>query len=70
MTDWDAHDARTSRLTPRQEAALIRAVAKERARGCRTHVRGCACNACYVRRIDATLRALRKAAADAKAVTS
>lgn len=67
LTNWDTHDARPSTLTPEGEAALIRQLAQERARSCRKHVRGCACAACYVRRVDANMRALRKVTADAKA---
>lgn len=70
MTDWDAHDARTSGLTPRQEAALIRREAKKRARAGRSHAGGCLCAACRVRRIDENMRALRKITVGAKAVTA
>ncbi|MCX4778113.1 hypothetical protein [Streptomyces sp. NBC_01264] len=66
--NWDAHDARATGLTPKAEAALIQGMAKLRAQEARDHKAGCRCVACQVRRIDANMRALRKQAADAKAV--
>lgn len=68
MTNWDAHDARESGLSPRAEAALILRMAERRAEAARRHEGGCSCPGCRVRRIDATMRALRKIAADAKQV--
>ncbi|MFE2326077.1 hypothetical protein ACFXD5_19480 [Streptomyces sp. NPDC059385] len=68
--NWDAHDARTSGLSPKEEAALIRRMARQRARDGRAHGGGCLCPACHVRRIDANMRALRKLAAKAKQVTA
>ena len=70
MTAWDAHDARTSDLTPKEEAALIRRVARYWSAAARKHQGGCVCVACQVRRIDANMRALRKLAANAKAVAA
>ncbi|MCX4801723.1 hypothetical protein OG594_08675 [Streptomyces sp. NBC_01214] len=64
--NWAAHDARTSDLSPAEEAALIRCLARERSQDGRSHGRGCLCPACHVRRADATMRALRMLAADAK----
>lgn len=64
--NWDAHDARTSDLSPAEEAALIRRLARKRSQEARRHKGACFCPACHVRRIDATMRALRKLAADAK----
>lgn len=68
--NWAAHDARTSDLTPAEEAALIRQLARQRSRDGRWHGKGCLCPACHVRRIDAAMRALRKLAADAKQVAA
>lgn len=68
MTAWDAHDARTSDLTPKEEAALIRRLARKRSQAARKHRGGCVCVACQVRRVDANMRALRKLAADARQV--
>jgi hypothetical protein len=68
MTNWDAHDARTDGLSPREEAALIQRMARYRSQSARRHKGGCPCPACHVRRIDANMRALRKLAADAKQV--
>jgi hypothetical protein len=68
MTNWDAHDARTAGLSPREEAALIQRMAKHRSQAARRHKGGCPCPACRVRRIDVNMQALRKLAADAKQV--
>ena len=70
MTNWDAHDTRTSQWSAWDEANLIRQLAKERSTAARKHKRGCTCPACRVRRIDANMRALRKITADAKRVAA
>ena len=68
MTAWDAHDARTAGLSPAEESDLICALAMQRSAVARKHRGGCPCEACRVRRADASMRALRKLAADAKQV--
>lgn len=68
MNAWDEHDARTAPLSAKEEAALIRRLARDRSAEARKHKGGCTCVACQVRRIDANMRALRKLAAGAKAV--
>lgn len=49
MTNWDAHDARSSELSPREEAALIRRMAAERAMDALRHKPSCRCCGCRVR---------------------
>ena len=68
MTAWDAHDARTAGLSPAEESDLICALAMQRSAAARKHGSGCTCEACRVRRADATMRALRKLAADSRQV--
>lgn len=70
MRDWDSAWASTCGLTPAEESALIRALAAIRSKAARTHGGGCPCVGCQVRRMDANMRALRKLAADARAVAS
>lgn len=68
MTAWDSHDARTAGLSPSEEADLIWALAIQRSDAARKHRGGCPCEACRVRRTDASMRALRALAATAKQV--
>lgn len=49
MTNWDAHDARATGLTPKAEAALIRRMAADRALDALRHKGKCLCCGCRVR---------------------
>lgn len=50
MTNWDAHDARAVGLTPKDEAALIQRMAKDRAMEALRHrATSCWCCGCRVR---------------------
>jgi hypothetical protein len=69
-TIWDSAWASTHGLSPAQETDLIRALAAIRSAATRKHGGGCPCVACEVRRTDATMRALRKLVAGAKAVAA
>lgn len=49
MTNWDAHDARATGLTPKAEAALIHRMAADRALDALRHGGKCLCCGCRVR---------------------
>lgn len=63
MTNWDAHDARTSELTPKEEAALIRRMAADRAMDALRHKARCRCCGCRVRQWAAKRRLAKDYAA-------
>ncbi|GAA3268091.1 hypothetical protein [Streptomyces lavendulae] len=69
-TAWDSAWASTAGLSPAEESDLIWALAAMRSGAARKHGGGCPCVGCQVRRVDANMRALRKLAADAKAVAA
>jgi hypothetical protein len=62
-TIWDSAWATTAGLSPAEESDLIWALAGMRSAAARKHRGGCPCEACRVRRADASMRALRKLAA-------
>ena len=55
-TDWDVSTARSSRLTARQEAQLIRDLAKARAEVAARHPKACRCTGCHTRTYDTNRR--------------